>query len=293
VAGDSHSGQWVTIPVKGKQKEVRQVALASRLLQNVGGRDLDKVVKLPGTSEFQLVQEINVCFPGGENRRVRVLIDTGASVNLVRKGLFPESDFIPAKNPVQLSTANGQLLDGGQCTIKLRMTFGQDNGRIVQPWRVWGEFYEADTRADMILSYPWLGANHLAVIPEYGCLALRTSGFRFLPIHSCPEFDKGPEEEESQEIETGRGARVGCTPPFKKKSAGIPKGWTGAGERQPLKKYVHVRFSRRLMTCTTCWRRTSPIPSPAYLSVLPASIWKNLWEFLSAELLHRIWKFLM
>ena len=207
----------MTIPVKGKQKEVRQVALASRLLQNVGGRDLDKVVKLPGTSEFQLVQEINVCFPGGENRRVRVLIDTGASVNLVRKGLFPESDFIPDKNPMQLSTANGQLLDGGQCTIKLRMTFGQDNGRIVQPWRVWGEFYEADTRADMILSYPWLGANHLAVIPEYGCLALRTSGFRFLPIHSCPEFDKGPEEEESQEIETGRGARVGCTPPLKKK----------------------------------------------------------------------------
>ena len=69
----------------------------------------------------------------------------------------------------------------------------------------------------MILSYPWLGANHLAVIPEYGCLALRTSGFRFLPIHSCPDFDKGPEEEESQEIETGRLARVGCTPPSKKK----------------------------------------------------------------------------
>ena len=186
VAADSHSDSWETVPGLQRQEVLRQVRLAPRLLVNVQGRALDKVERFAGSSDFQLVQEISICVPGGENRRIRVLIDTGASVNLIRRGLFREDDFRPAKNPVQLSTANGQHLGGGQSTIKLRMTFGQDNGRCVQPWRVWGEFYEADTKADMIISYPWLGEHRLAVIPEFGCLALRTSGFSFFAHSQFP-----------------------------------------------------------------------------------------------------------
>ena len=137
-----------------------------------------------------------------------MLIDTGASVNLVRKGLFPESYFLPAKNPVQLTTANGQLLCGGNMAIKLRLTFGKVNGRAVQPWKVWGEFFEAETRADMILGYPWLAENQLAVIPKFGCMALMRDDLQMVPIHSCPEFGG---ELEKNVIETGRAA-----PPSKK-----------------------------------------------------------------------------
>lgn len=224
VMAESHAGSWETVPGFPRQGVLRQVKLDPRLLVNVQGRALDKVERFAGTSDFQLVQEISICVPGGENRRVRVLIDTGASVNLIRRGLFREEDFRPAKNPVQLSTANGQHLGGGQSTIKLRMTFGQDNGRCVQPWRVWGEFYEADTKADMIISYPWLGEHRLAVIPEFGCLALRTSGFRFLPIHSCPDFDKGAGEEECKKLRLG-GVPGLDVPPLQKRS-GVHKGWS-------------------------------------------------------------------
>ena len=120
--------------------------------------------------------------------------------------------------------------------IKLRLTFGQDDGKRVQPWKAWGEFFEAETRADMIISYPWLAENHLAVLPEFGCLALRKNDFQFFPLRSCSSF------EECNEIETGRAARSGFSPPLKRpwklRGRGLATYETAVVEVRPLHQHV-------------------------------------------------------
>ena len=42
-----------------------------------------------------------------------VLVDTGAQVSLVRRGLFKEESLQPSCRPVRLKVANGEIMGGG------------------------------------------------------------------------------------------------------------------------------------------------------------------------------------
>ena len=46
-----------------------------------------------------------------------VLVDTGAQVSLVRRGLFKEEFLQPSRRPVRLKVANGEIMGGG-CELR-------------------------------------------------------------------------------------------------------------------------------------------------------------------------------
>ena len=188
------------------------VCLPDRLLCGLANRQIGKLETVPKTSCVQLVLEVLVCSPGGENRKLRAIIDTGSQINTVRKGLFAQCDFTAAKNPVQLFSVSGQSVEGGKIEIGLRLTFACETGRRLQPFRLLGTFLEADDKADIILGYPWMKENLLVVMPELDCLARRSKNFDFLPIRSCPNFD----DPQAEEINTRRSEWAGLTPPTKR-----------------------------------------------------------------------------
>ena len=101
-------------------------------------------------------------------------MDTGAQVNLIRKDMMPSWLFRDAEEKLNLRTANGQKLDGGEKEICLSLGFRQVIQGEAMPELFWSPavFYEADIRVDAILSYPWLVRNKIGVFPHLRALAL-------------------------------------------------------------------------------------------------------------------------
>ena len=66
-----------------------------------------------------------VRLPTGEGRILNVLINTGAQVNLLRTGLLEPRLLQRAQTPVRLVTANNQVLQVGDRTVSLEVTFRQ------------------------------------------------------------------------------------------------------------------------------------------------------------------------
>ena len=51
-----------------------------------------------------MVLDMDVELPNGDFLPLKILVDTGAQVNLVRRDLVPRQDWRPAPNPVRLIT---------------------------------------------------------------------------------------------------------------------------------------------------------------------------------------------
>ena len=80
------------------------------------------VVHTPHGDERQLDLKVRVrC--GQEELVVDVLVDTGAQVSLVWRGLFKEESLQPSRRPVRLKVANGEILGGGTHEATISMEF--------------------------------------------------------------------------------------------------------------------------------------------------------------------------
>ena len=79
------------------------------------------------------------------------------------------------KNPLTLVTANGEKLNGGDREVELDLSFkmktkGQDEENKTDVFTPKGNFHEPDTEDELILGYPWLKENNLAVLTTEGAL---------------------------------------------------------------------------------------------------------------------------
>jgi hypothetical protein len=132
--------------------------------------------------ELQLVMCVSTVLPDGQEKDLKILVDTGAQANLVRKGVIPDWLMSQASCPLNLRTANGQRLDGGDRNVELSLGFQQVVRGEIMPQLIWrsATFFEADIRIDAILSFPWLVENGIGVFPHLKALSLLDPEFSLL-----------------------------------------------------------------------------------------------------------------
>ena len=133
-----------------------------------------RVVHTPQGDERQLHLKVRVrC--GQEELVVDVLVDTGAQVSLVRRGLFKEESLQPSRRPVRLKVANGEIMGGGTHEATISMEFWEHE-RLNRPdlakrSTLSGNFYVADiTDWDMIMGYDFMVGNAIGALPHRATL---------------------------------------------------------------------------------------------------------------------------
>ena len=133
-----------------------------------------RVVHTPHGDERQLHLKVRVpC--GQEELVVDGLVDTGAQVSLVRRGLFKEESLQPSRRPVRLNLANGEIMGGGTHEVTISMEFWEHE-RLNRPdlakrSTLSGNFYVADiTDWDMIMGYDFMVGNAIGALPHRATL---------------------------------------------------------------------------------------------------------------------------
>ena len=85
-----------------------------------------------------MLLDMDVELPDGSFLPLKILVDTGAQVNLVKRGLVSRQDWEIAQNPVRLITANNSVLtEGGKarsCLIAPIGVGGLGNGMAPLPF---------------------------------------------------------------------------------------------------------------------------------------------------------------
>ena len=135
---------------------------------------------------LQLALLLRVSAPNGAARTLRVLVDTGAQINLVKRDLF---EIRPVRHKLCFASADGSAIQGGDSVQTLSLALvppdskgtesasGAD-GRCTQTgstsppsagtFNLVNNVWAADIRADIILSYPSLLRHLLGVIQHRG-----------------------------------------------------------------------------------------------------------------------------
>ena len=133
-----------------------------------------RVVHTPQGDERQLHLIVRVrC--GQEELVVDVLVDTGAQVSLVRRGLFREEYLQPSRRPVCLKVANGEIMGGGtdEATISMDIWEHERLNRPDLPKRsiLSENFYAANiTESDMMMGYDFMVGNAIGALPHRATL---------------------------------------------------------------------------------------------------------------------------
>ena len=65
-----------------------------------------------GNVEKFLKIAVVLCTPDGLQVQAIALVDTGAEVNLLKRGLIPDSYAVPARRRLKLLAANDEVIDG-------------------------------------------------------------------------------------------------------------------------------------------------------------------------------------
>ena len=146
-----------------------------RLLNSVPAEQLNQVVRR-GRNK-QLLMEVRATPSKKRLLSLRVLIDTGAETNLIRRGLLPSERLRDARKPLALVTASGCRMGGGLKEVPLKLEFAKTraDSQAVQEWSTMASFYDAEIQVDAILGYKWLAARRLEVFPPLKSLAFVTS----------------------------------------------------------------------------------------------------------------------
>ena len=121
----------------------------------------------------KMLMDVFARLPSGKGQVLRILVDTGAEVNLIKEGLLPRAEFSKASRRLNLTTANGQPMRGGDVSVKTTLIFSRHADGIGKgDFGVEAEFHEADINVDAILGNPWLCKRRIAVFPYEHAIAV-------------------------------------------------------------------------------------------------------------------------
>ena len=105
-----------------------------------------------GKTDDKMFLQVYCRLPSGKALSLRVLIDTGCEVNLVREGVLPRAEFSSAKRRLNLTTANSQPMRGGDRSISTKLIFTRNMADMGKGhFGIDTDFYEADVNVDKIL----------------------------------------------------------------------------------------------------------------------------------------------
>ena len=120
----------------------------------------------------------------GTKRNILALVDTGAEVNLLRKGLVPQQYFRKSHQPKRFVTASREVLEGGKEEVPCNILFdGVDvDTRIHTEVKGPIVFYDANIGVDALLSYGWLQSCDIEVhCRKHGLQVNGPEGPRWIP----------------------------------------------------------------------------------------------------------------
>ena len=144
----------------------------------------------------------------GYTKKLRVLVDTGATINIIKTGIWPSHHIVRAYQPKMLTNANGGHLSGGSSGTVLSLEI---------PMLTWGEkkletkslkgfFYEADIACDAIISYDLLTKHKLGVVPHKNTL-VQWEDDDDRPVVSSVEAENRPVELQKQDHDQNKDDR--------------------------------------------------------------------------------------
>ena len=120
----------------------------------------------PSNNERRLTIQGHVEYGEGEPAPVQFLVDTGAELCIIRRGIIPERFLERLEKPWKLTAANQQRLVGGefQATVSLCLKGTQVDTGYPQVLKIPTTFVVADVgHLEAILSYSWLVDNNFLV----------------------------------------------------------------------------------------------------------------------------------
>ncbi|EPS62093.1 hypothetical protein M569_12700, partial [Genlisea aurea] len=162
-AGPTRWGVWV-LYIPAKSNEMRTV----RVVENrEGGNEKQLRVVIRLTAEDREV--VPPC---------TALIDTGAEVCLVKRGLIPPELFRPARQPLRLVGADGNTLPGGDKEVVLEVGLKGilKDSKKEAVLRIPTIFYEAEVKDPVILSYGWCQVRGFDIFPRLHGLNCKRKG---------------------------------------------------------------------------------------------------------------------
>ena len=86
-----------------------------------------------GGRHIQLLLDIDARLPNGNLIALKILVDTGAQVKLIKDKIVAKQFFRSAENPHRLITANNIILEGGSHVVKLGLNFNVVGDVFLQP----------------------------------------------------------------------------------------------------------------------------------------------------------------
>ena len=120
---------------------------------------------------------MQLCIQSGPSLDLKAIVDTGAEVNLIRPGLVPGKYFRQSSRLIHFIAVNQTTLSGGHRELEGTLKIQGVEVDSCQPEILSLPFvcFDADMEVDILLSYGWLAAMHLDVMPRrHGLMSIQS-----------------------------------------------------------------------------------------------------------------------
>ena len=117
--------------------------------------------------DLRLTLDVHITYSSDVKGKIRILIDTGSEVNLIRRGVTLPQFLLPVKRPLKIAMASHAIMPGGDRELHCTLTMHgiEHDTREPRILELPTTFYEADIGVEAILSYEWLAMYDFIVNP--------------------------------------------------------------------------------------------------------------------------------